>query len=635
MSRTTSSDTTLQRAIAAANQGETSRALRMVRKHLDRAPKDFNARHLLGVLELQRERYTIAARELSRATALRPNNAAAQSNLALARRHSGDAEGAREPAAVAYRQAPERVEFAANYVNLLNQLEEFSTAATVAREALTRHDDARLYYPLGQALVSLGEAEAAIEAFEAALDRRPDHTDTRLELGIARALTGDREGAIADHRGVLERQPDHASAWHNLVHVLETDDARIGEMLVERVERTPEMAAAWADLAAYEERGQRLEQSRRAVERALHRDPAHFHANLTRARLDRREGRTEAALNRLERLNTDHMTRPHIVEFERAFALDELGGREDEVWATLQRANAASSAAAHGIDSEQFPAERVAIADRFTEDWIASWEELPAPRDDMDPIFLGGFPRSGTTLLGNMLHGHQGLYDLEERPLIDPLLRTLRHESPGYPDSLAELTAASRDALRQQYRERLAAFAPGTDGIEVINRNPICPVYAGLFSRLFPQHRFIFIMRDPADVCLSCFMQNFRIHPVTVQFTDPVRTAFFYAECMRAWEIYRTRLPLNVHEVRYEDLIDNPEPVLRDLLAFLELEWDPSVLSHADTARSRGRGVRTASYQQVTHGLYRHSSGRWRRYQAHMDKMLRYLEPWRAHFGYT
>ncbi len=130
-------------------------------------------------------------------------------------------------------------------------------------------------------------------------------------------------------------------------------------------------------------------------------------------------------------------------------------------------------------------------------------------------------------------------------------------------------------------------------------------------------------------------MQPFRLHPMTVQFTTLARTVAFYDQCMRAFETYRALLALDIHVVRYEALVEDPEPVLADLLGWLDVDWHPGVLAQAETAAARGRAVRTASYQQVAEPVYARSRRRWARYAPFMGDALERLEPWRAHFGYA
>jgi hypothetical protein len=156
---------------------------------------------------------------------------------------------------------------------------------------------------------------------------------------------------------------------------------------------------------------------------------------------------------------------------------------------------------------------------------------------------------------------------------------------------------------------------------------------AATIHRAFPDAKFVFTLRHPCDVVLSCFMQNFHVSEDRVSFLDIGAAAAMYDAVMTQWERCRTVMPLEVHIVRYEDLVSDPEANLRPLVAFLGLEWDEALLEHQRTARERGH-IRTPSYAQVTEKLYTRSTGRWEAYRRHLAPALPILAPWVERFGY-
>ena len=132
---------------------------------------------------------------------------------------------------------------------------------------------------------------------------------------------------------------------------------------------------------------------------------------------------------------------------------------------------------------------------------------------------------------------------------------------------------------------------------------------------------------------LSCFITNFRLNPAMANFLDLGDAARLYGLVMTHWEKCRSVLPLNLHVVRYEDLVADPEAAVRPFLAFLGLPWDEAMLDHQQTARGRGY-VASASYSQVTEPIYARASGRWRRYRDEMVDVLPSLAPWAEKLGY-
>ena len=230
------------------------------------------------------------------------------------------------------------------------------------------------------------------------------------------------------------------------------------------------------------------------------------------------------------------------------------------------------------------------------------------------PIFLVGFPRSGTTLLDRFLGRHQQLHCLEEKGLLDPLAE--RND----PD----------DALREAYWKAVDQYWQPTEGMRLVDRMPIAFLHADLIQRLWPGAPMVFLMRHPADVVLSCFMQDFRPNALTVHFDSIESTVSFYCESMAVWMRARDQYRDAIHEVRYEALVESPEPLLRDLLEWLGLAWTDAVLDH----RADNTAAGTASYHQVAEPIYSRAVGRWQRYRDELEPWLPQLQPYVSAFGY-
>lgn len=213
-------------------------------------------------------------------------------------------------------------------------------------------------------------------------------------------------------------------------------------------------------------------------------------------------------------------------------------------------------------DRAFFPELSTRLAARFTPEWVGTWTPPPAPPADElpDPVFLVGFPRSGTTLLEQMLDAHPELRTLEEKDAIDVVRRRIAGLPGGYPDALATLPAADLAALRALYRAEVARHLGGAapTGL-LVDKMPLNSLEAGLIHRLFPRARFLLALRHPADVVLSNFMQAFKPNAAMAQFSSLASAARFYAEVMALWQQYSAVLPLAVHTVRYEDLVADLE----------------------------------------------------------------------------
>src|SRR6185503_8738721 len=157
------------------------------------------------------------------------------------------------------------------------------------------------------------------------------------------------------------------------------------------------------------------------------------------------------------------------------------------------------------------------------------------------PVFLVGFPRSGTTLLDTILMGHSEVDVVEERPLLQPAIEAL-----GGMDRIAGLGAGEIQKLRSLYFDALDRHAPPEPGRLVVDKMPLDMVLAGLIHRLFPDARFIFAERHPVDVVLSCFITNFRLSDAMANFLDLEDSARFYDLAMTHWHQCRSLFPLDV-----------------------------------------------------------------------------------------
>ena len=263
-----------------------------------------------------------------------------------------------------------------------------------------------------------------------------------------------------------------------------------------------------------------------------------------------------------------------------------------------------------------------------TQHWVDGWSRSAVPGGRPAPVFLVGFPRSGTTLLDTILMGHAETVVLEE----EPVLQRVQEHLPGMA-ALSDLDAGSIAMLRARYFVELDKIEPDVGDRLVIDKLPLNLLRTPLIHRIFPEARFIFAKRHPADVTLSCFMQNFKVNQAMASFLTLDSTARLYDAVMTFWMQCRSVFDLDVHDIAYEDMVVDLEGELRPLLAFLGLPWSDAVLDHQRTAAGRGL-IRTPSYAQVSEKIYARSSGRWTHYHAQLDPILPILAPWVERFGY-
>ena len=258
------------------------------------------------------------------------------------------------------------------------------------------------------------------------------------------------------------------------------------------------------------------------------------------------------------------------------------------------------------------------------------WSATPGREPAHGHVFLLGYPRSGTTLVENILAGARGVVALEERPTFA--------DSDDYlvaDDGIERLLAADDDTLdrlRAAYWTRVAADVGTPTGSIVVDMNPMNGMKLPLIARLFPAARIVVMRRDPRDVVLSCFRQNFRVSAAALSFTTLSNAAQHYAATTALTELCLAAMPLTRHIVRYDALVADFDTTTRALCEFTNIEWSPDLRRFDRVARKRG--VTTASASQVRRGLY-DGGGRWRRYADRLAPVLPILAPWTARFGFA
>lgn len=584
-------------------RGRLAEAARAYKRILRLEPRHAHALHLLGLVRHQQGRQAEARELIEQALAADGSNAAYHNSLGLVLLAEGEAEA----------------------------------AVSAFRAALARDPTmAEAFNNLGNAEQKAGRLAEAVASYDRALALAPDNAEALCNKG--RALHGlDALGEAAKaYRAALALRPTYAKAWRFLGDALAESGAtaEAEESLRKALALAPGEGETLAALAALEERAGRLEEALATAERALAADGGQVRAAVAAARCERRLGRPEAAIARLRSLAVEGLDaegQAHLA-FELGASLDRAGAYA-EAYRAYREANAfaAKTPQAKATDRTALPSLIGTLRQRFTAHWVASWTP-PVSGDEHDPVFLIGFPRSGTTLLDQVLDAHPGLATMEEKPALDAVRHAVAAMPGGYPEALAGLDAAGIQRLRRLYRAEAARYVAVPDGARLVDKMPLNTIDAGLIARLFPQAKVLLALRHPCDVVLSGFMQAFKPNPAMVQFETLKSSALFYAAVMDLWQRYEPVLPLAVHRVRYEDLIADFEGETRRMLAFLGLAWDDAVLAYAE--RAKGKAIATPSYHQVTQPIYSRSVGRWRNYRAAFADVLPILEPWLKAFGY-
>lgn len=362
-----------------------------------------------------------------------------------------------------------------------------------------------------------------------------------------------------------------------------------------------------------------------AILRLLDRNGLHpYLTTLYRGAWQLLQGDARACLAALGRLGAVRPTRPDVLDRLRSL-MGTLTAEAQEKLGDYARAFAVygeRNKPRHDQDSfslEELP--------RVTRE--AAAREVPTlPADPRSGYFvMTGFPRSGTTLLENALASHPDIETFEEIPTRDSVEKYLR--APRNESNPTELYLRARERYYGEMERR--RHKPGARIF--IDKMPMRSVEAGFMSKLFPDKRYVFSIRHPYDVVLSCFKQDFGRNIAMEHFRTLDGAARLYDFAMTQWFGVYGLDDARVHYLRYDDLVTAFEPSMRGTLAFLGAEWNHAVLDFADTAESRA--ARTPSYQKVRQGLSLGVQTQWRNYRfAFQSEATEALKKWVEFFGY-
>lgn len=264
----------------------------------------------------------------------------------------------------------------------------------------------------------------------------------------------------------------------------------------------------------------------------------------------------------------------------------------------------------------------------------ASHNSSREPASNFSPVFLVGFPRSGTTLLDVILRAHSQILVVEEKPCLSSARAHL--ESKGYFDFVSsDIPKIEIEFAVTKYREVFFNKTFDTNEEKVlIDKLPLNLVQVPLIKKLFPKSKFILALRHPMDAILSCWMQNFRANDAMVNFYQLEKTVQLYCLAMETFSTCRDQYELEVHEIKYEDLLGNFDGSISATLQFLGLSWDQNIYQYREKAVVRD-DLTTPSYSQVVQPFYKHAKFRWENYREQLKPYFKEVEFWANHYKYN
>ncbi|MBV8633712.1 MAG: sulfotransferase, partial [Burkholderiaceae bacterium] len=512
--------------------------------------------------------------------------------------------------------------------------------------------NAQTLHQLGIGCHRMGDDLQAIELIEKSLAADPSRSDAHNDLGGLLAKQGKPDLATASFRTALSLDPCNSQAYYNLGCTLQ-EQGRMQEAencyrqslairhdaievlcnlggclqkqgklldaescLRQAIAIDPNYAQAHNNLGVTLGDLGRQEEAVRSFEAAIFLKPDFIDAHYNLSQLKTyREGDGQLPVLEQQRARLDELTLGTRINYW--FALGKIYedlGRHDQSFAAYREGNGLKFASiTYNEEAEAAWTER--IPSIFSREFFAGRDFGNSTAfSEKAPIFIVGMPRSGTTLLEQILasypdiHGAGELYDLRE--VVTAAMPGALFE--GFPDAVPGLSAADFGRLGEQYAERVWRHAP--EAIRITDKMPANFFYLGMIHLMLPNAKIIHAMRDPMDSCFSCYSRLFDHH--NVGFTYNLETlGRYYQRYIKLMQHWHAVLPAGrILDVRYEDMVADTEGQARRLLEYLGLPWDERCLMFHQNKRR----VITASAAQVRKPIYRSSLARWEKYAGHL-----------------
>lgn len=523
-------------------------------------------------------------------------------------------------------------------VNAALQVNDLDGAGLIAEAALGRGEQhAILYLFAGVRRQRAGDVRGAVSLIGKAQTLDPGNPSILMAHGDALRFTGQLQEARQCFERALAIDPMQLAAWYGLAITLDTmgllDAALTAYARV--AELAPDTAPGHAGMASTLAQLGRRDEARAAANRALALAPTDAATLIALARCELEDQQFDTAIGQLEALSqrTDLLAHDHVVTLSLLGDALDSTGCTDRAFAAYSAANNRFAEIHAGPNAPPLHARlidsigaAVATADLDGFDTPAA----AVPGAASSHIFLLGYPRSGNTLVEQVLASVPGVETLEERP-------TLAAAADGYLtpagiDALGAMTGGEAMALRAAYWQSVRDAGIAPEGRTFVDMDPFKALHLPLIARLFPEAKIIVMRRDPRDVIWSCFRRLFVFSEATYEFSSLIRAARHYDAMMRLTEQCLARLPLRYHTMRYVDLVRDFDGETKRLCAFAGLPWSESLRHFDRTAMTRPVSTRSAA--QVRSGLF-DGTGQWRRYARQLEPVLPILEPWVQKFGFA
>jgi len=652
----------LEQAVALHQNGNYQAAAELY-DHVLAEGENANALHLRGLVDHQQGNHAAAEVLMRKALTLQPEAAVIHANLGSALLAQNKTHGAEQAFRAACQRAPQLAGVWRNLAHLLIAESRLGEARLILLQAVENNPkDFECRHLLGIVCERNGQLHQAADAYEFCLSLDANQPRICNDLGSVHHKLGQYDQSVQYFRRATELNSEFAAAWSNLAGALNScrKHEEAEQACLRAIELNPDSAGANFNYGNVLKDLGKAEQALSYYYRALGIQPQNVDFLLNTASLLNTLGRFDDAATLCRKIIsieprharahyclftfTPHdvtdeevaqltalLADPSLKPEEKSAAHFSLGKRFDRLEQYDKAFAHFAEANRHSPRRGQFDHDRLReLVDRMQETFTADLLSNPPFRgsESTQPIFILGMPRSGSTLVEQILTSHSQIRGAGEcdgiRTLITQHLRPLHVSSSGesleFPDAkiIRGLMQHQADEMMQIYLQRLQEM--GGEAPRLTDKMPSNAFQIGLLQLLFPNATIVYTQRDPRDICLSCYFQNFNVgHEFSF---DLRQTAQFYREHVRIMQHWHQVSPRPIHVVEYERLVADQEGESRRLIEQIcQLPWEDRCLRFQDNPRA----VQTASLWQVRQPIYQKSAGKWKAYATHLAPLFEEL----------
>ena len=618
-------------------KGKSDTAKNILNKAIELNPKYLRSYSIMAGILVGQGNLQKAEFFLKKSLEINPKDINALVNLACVLKDSGNPKQAEKFLKDALKINPSFDFALTNLGAVLNELEKFDEGEQYLRKALSINSSSPMALNnLGNILSNKKNNKEAELCYRKAIEIKSDFSIAYNNLGSLLSKQGNLIEAEKFTQKAINFNPKFELAYVNLGSIkIDLDKLKEAEKLfLSAIEINEKYNYAYSNLFRLYETTNKISKLKNKIESLNQNENIINEILMFKARISFREKDFITAKKYIDQVsnewikNTDHSTNLLYWSF-RAF-IEEKVKNYDEAFKCFEKSQL--NLKYENTNPKIFLDYITTYRKNIDKDaFLAKTKGTKIIKDS--PVFLIGFPRSGTTLLDTILRSHPEIDVLEEKPIINSVEQIIKSKFKCSLDKLHHLTSKDLDYLRNHYLEILRDNCDNKNAKILIDKFPFQTVCLPLVNLLFPNSKIIFTHRNPYDTVLSCFQQSFEPNNAMANFRSIESASRIYDLTMSIWLDYKEKLKINHINSKYEDLIEDFDKHILKILNFLDVSWDENIKNYRNTAHDRGK-INTPSSSQVVQPLYKSSIQKWKNYEKYFKNSSKYLDKWISYFKY-